>query len=86
MIFCCVAIVVAMRPAFGEDSTRGDRQLDAMFQKEVLPILKQHCYECHSHEANEAMVGSCSTRGAAGRWAETQALRSSLDVPMRVYW
>ncbi len=27
---------------------------DDSFATQILPILKQHCYECHSHEAGEA--------------------------------
>ena len=27
------------------------------FERSVLPLLKEHCYECHSHEANSSEGG-----------------------------
>ena len=27
------------------------------FEKEIVPILKRHCYECHSHESGKAQGG-----------------------------
>ncbi len=41
--------------------TRGEEETGAaaleMFHEHVLPLLKKHCYECHSHEAGEAEGG-----------------------------
>ena len=48
--WCCgLVLVIAMnRVAFAEDA----KGL-AFFQKKVLPVLKKHCYECHSAAADE---------------------------------
>lgn len=34
-----------------------DAQGIAFFEQEIFPILKQRCYECHSHEAGKAKGG-----------------------------
>ena len=39
--------------SFAEDAPESSKH----FAESVVPILKQHCYECHSHEANTAEGG-----------------------------
>jgi hypothetical protein len=35
----------------------GDREGIAFFEQKVLPVLKRHCYECHSRDSEEAKGG-----------------------------
>ena len=42
-------------------------QADDLFSSQVLPILKDNCYECHSHEANK-MKGGLTLDSRSG-WA-----------------
>lgn len=39
--------------SFAEDTTKAAKH----FAESVLPLLKQHCYECHSHDADAAEGG-----------------------------
>jgi Protein of unknown function (DUF1553)/Protein of unknown function (DUF1549)/Planctomycete cytochrome C len=41
----------------GDEPTAGRLESEASFKRDVLPILKQHCYECHSHESGNAKGG-----------------------------
>ncbi|MGK0186812.1 MAG: hypothetical protein ACI9R3_002595 [Verrucomicrobiales bacterium] len=38
-------------------SAADDSKTSAFFEKEIAPILKQRCYECHSHEGGKAKGG-----------------------------
>jgi hypothetical protein len=38
---------------------------DEFFASKIEPILKQRCFECHSHE-KKMKGGSCDCRGQAG--------------------
>jgi hypothetical protein len=43
----CLSSAAAAQPSAGT----------AFFEKEIAPILKQRCYECHSHESGKAKGG-----------------------------
>ena len=40
-----------------DDRAPVNKAAETSFTKNVLPILKQHCYECHSHETGKAKGG-----------------------------
>ena len=40
-----------------DDLVSVNKAAEASFTKHVLPILKQHCYACHSHQAGKAKGG-----------------------------
>ncbi|MEO2029309.1 MAG: DUF1549 domain-containing protein [Fuerstiella sp.] len=42
---------------FADDTPAKNVSDEAFFQTTVLPILQQHCYECHSHGAKKAKGG-----------------------------
>ena len=50
-IICSIA--VAALPAFGAISPEGAD----LFEKKVAPILKEHCFKCHSHSADKIKGG-----------------------------
>jgi hypothetical protein len=39
------------RPVWAQSAAEGSEQF---FTEQVLPLLRTHCYECHSHESGEA--------------------------------
>lgn len=43
--------------SFAEDQAEGNTAASESFRENVLPILKQHCYECHSHDAKKVKGG-----------------------------
>ena len=43
-------------PADADDPSRDASAAEA-FNAEILPILKEHCYKCHSHDASQAKGG-----------------------------
>ncbi len=45
--------LVALMPARGDDSVAGDE----FFERRIRPMLIEHCYECHSEEAQEQQGG-----------------------------
>lgn len=49
--------LVAM-PAVAEDPpSEGKGSAEATFNEQILPILKEHCYKCHSHVARKTKGG-----------------------------
>ena len=54
MLVSCASVASVV---CGGDASLDDKSADTFFAKQVLPILRQHCYECHSHEAGEASGG-----------------------------
>ena len=40
-----------------EVATTESATRDAAFNRDILPILKQHCFECHSHDAKKTQGG-----------------------------
>ena len=40
-----------------DDASPEDKAAAESFQREVLPILRRHCYKCHSHDARKANGG-----------------------------
>ncbi|MCA9057608.1 MAG: hypothetical protein KDA85_03885, partial [Planctomycetaceae bacterium] len=61
-VIAAILVATAAPPAL--DETRCDdvataeaAARDAAFTREVLPILKEHCFECHSHDAKKALGG-----------------------------
>ncbi len=53
-------VVIAGRPGFAADG-------DEFFEAKVHPVLKRHCYACHSHAANK-MKGGLALDSKSG-WA-----------------
>ena len=52
-----LAWLVAM-PAVAEDPpSEGKRSAEDTFNEQILPILKEHCYKCHSHAARKTKGG-----------------------------
>jgi mono/diheme cytochrome c family protein len=49
--FLPLALLAAARPA----SAAGDRTAD--FEEKVLPLLRAHCFKCHSHQADRIKGG-----------------------------
>jgi Planctomycete cytochrome C len=39
------------------ESTRPNRAAEQFFHEQALPILRRHCFECHSHAAKKAKGG-----------------------------
>lgn len=56
--FLVCTVASAQDPADGKDAGKSDdaRAIE-FFEKQVAPILKRHCYQCHSHEAGKAKGG-----------------------------
>jgi len=40
-----------------DDAPQANEAADVAFNEDVLPILKKHCFECHSHDAAEVKGG-----------------------------
>ena len=40
-----------------EDAPKGAVRSTEFFEKQIAPILKRRCYECHSHESGKAKGG-----------------------------
>lgn len=55
VVICGGSVAKADEP--GAIDAAENEQAAAFFVNEVLPILKQHCYECHSHQAKKAKGG-----------------------------
>ncbi len=51
--FGTFSFAVGEEPAAAENDSRGRE----MFETQIEPTLKQHCYECHSKDADEIAVG-----------------------------
>ena len=43
--------------SFAEDQASGNEATGQSFRKNILPILEQHCFECHSHDAKKVKGG-----------------------------
>ncbi len=55
-----VILIVSLAGASGCLSNRSTASADegiAFFEKQIAPILRQRCYECHSHESGNAKGG-----------------------------
>ncbi len=52
-----LAIHAASNACHAADAKPANKEAEASFTKNVLPILEQHCYKCHSHEAEKAKGG-----------------------------
>jgi hypothetical protein len=56
-----LALLMAWLPAahaLAEDPpAKTDQSAEAAFNEQVLPILQQHCYKCHSHASRKAKGG-----------------------------
>ncbi len=55
LVLCVLSV-----PSLGQemhDALEANKAAEAFFTENVQPILKQHCYECHSHDAKEAEGG-----------------------------
>ena len=48
-------------------ATQGTPAARTFFDKTVRPILEQHCYRCHSHQAKRPTGAWYSTHEAAGQ-------------------
>ena len=47
-------LLLSVLPAFAADEPGADASL---YQREVLPVLQRHCFECHSHASGKAKGG-----------------------------
>lgn len=54
---CIIPVLVLTSLACAGDASKKNQAAEDFFNEYVQPILKQHCYECHSHEADEAQAG-----------------------------
>ncbi len=56
--FLVCTVASAQNPADSKDAGKSDdaRAIE-FFEKQIAPILKRHCYQCHSHEAGKAKGG-----------------------------
>ena len=52
-----LAWFVASHAVADDAPAEGERSAEAAFNEQVLPILKQHCYKCHSHASRKAKGG-----------------------------
>jgi hypothetical protein len=50
----CFAFIIASSFAV---AARADEAGDKLFADKILPVLKQHCYECHARDAEEVKGG-----------------------------
>ena len=55
LIVCYMLVLSSMLVA--DDGPSRNEAADVFFKENVQPILKQHCYECHSHRANKVSGG-----------------------------
>jgi hypothetical protein len=54
----CIILCAALSSCLGDLTSAAEApETSAFFEKEIAPILKQRCYECHSHEGGKAMGG-----------------------------
>jgi Protein of unknown function (DUF1549)/Protein of unknown function (DUF1553)/Planctomycete cytochrome C len=56
-LLAALATSASYRAAIGDDADSRNTVAEQSFTKTVLPILKQHCFECHSHESGKAKGG-----------------------------
>lgn len=54
-LIICVCIVGTLLSTTAADEPRPEDL--AYYSSEVLPVLREHCYECHSHNANKSKGG-----------------------------
>ena len=52
-----LAWLMAVQLVAEEAPADGDQSVEAAFNEQVLPILEQHCYKCHSHASRKAKGG-----------------------------
>ena len=52
-----LVLLLTTHIARAEDAKPANAAAEASFTTNVLPILKQHCYKCHSHAAGKAKGG-----------------------------
>ena len=58
LLLTLVLILLIVSPAVAKDSpAETNAAAEAMFNDKVLPILKEHCYKCHSHASRKAKGG-----------------------------
>lgn len=55
--FLALAIGLAIRTSFAAERPATEKAAEETFLNEVLPVLKQHCFECHSHAGNKVKGG-----------------------------
>jgi hypothetical protein len=53
IVVCCMLA----NGAVADDKPVTPQEAEATFNRDVLPILKQHCYSCHSHAAKKVKGG-----------------------------
>ena len=68
----CIRLVRCVPVHANDDAFASPSDADAFFQTHVEPLLKQHCYKCHSHaaEGGERWPGPrfTSRLAAGGDW------------------
>lgn len=51
------AVMLLMLPLLFSQARGGETEDKMFFEQQVLPLVKRHCYECHSHAAGKAKGG-----------------------------
>lgn len=63
LVFCLVLGSGAAIPSFAQDSNSFTESELSFFEKQIRPVLVQHCYECHSKESDDSGDLLLDTRG-----------------------
>ncbi|MBM84254.1 MAG: hypothetical protein CMJ78_27175 [Planctomycetaceae bacterium] len=70
--FLAVSLLLWSSCAFAKDQSTEEQAAINDFNKSILPILRKHCYGCHSHQAKKAKGGLVlDSRSGWARGGET---------------